>query len=95
MKTFFPYLILILVIMIILVYNYSTNTGKLIEGLDNLSVSFCNKFEKDSSELEGACNRLTSKNCKESNCCVLVNGNKCSAGGITGPTFTLSKTSTL
>ena len=87
-----PYLPIIIVVIVILVYNYSTNAGKQIEGLDNelstdMSVSFCNKFGGDSSQLENACGRLTSKNCKSSNCCVWVNGNKCSAGGITGPTF--------
>ena len=38
-------------------------------------------------ELEGACERLTSKNCKTSSCCVFVNGNKCSAGDASGPTY--------
>jgi hypothetical protein len=91
-----PYLPLILVVIIILVYNFSTNNGNQIEGLENelstdMSVSFCNKFGGDSSQLEGACGRLTSKNCKTSSCCVFTNGNKCSAGGITGPTFKTDK----
>jgi hypothetical protein len=91
------YLPIILVVVGILVYNFSTSrAGKQIEGLDNdsltdASVSFCNKFGGDSSQLESACGRLTSKNCKSSNCCVFINGNKCSAGGITGPTFKTDK----
>lgn len=91
-----PYVLLIIVVIIILVYNFSTNNGKQIEGLENelstdMSVSFCNKFGGDSSQLESACGRLTSKNCKTSSCCVFTNGNKCSAGGITGPTFKTDK----
>lgn len=91
------YLPAILVVVVILVYNFSTSrAGKRIEGLENdlltdASVSFCNKFGGDSSQLEGACGNLTSKNCKSSNCCVFINGNKCSAGGITGPTFKTDK----
>ena len=90
------YLPIIVVVIGILTYNFLTNKGKQIEGLDNelstdMSVSFCNKFGGDSSELEGACGRLTSKNCKSSSCCVWANGNKCSAGGITGPTFKTDK----
>jgi hypothetical protein len=91
------YLPVILIVVVILVYNFSTSrAGKQIEGLENdlstdPAVSFCNKFGGDSSQLEGACGRLTDKNCKSSNCCVFTNGNKCSAGGITGPTFKTDK----
>lgn len=91
------YLLVILIVVVILVYNFSTSgAGKQIEGLENelstdAAVSFCNKFGGDSSQLEGACGRLTSKNCKSSSCCVFINGNKCSAGGITGPTFKTNK----
>jgi len=101
MKAFFtkyikPYLLIIIVVIGIIAYNYLTNVGKQIEGLDNelstdASVSFCNTFGGDSSKLEGACGSLTSKNCKSSSCCVFVNGNRCSAGGITGPTFKTDK----
>jgi hypothetical protein len=62
-----------------------------VEGLESnlsdLSVSFCKKFEGNSSELETACNGLTSENCKNSNCCVWTNGSKCLAGSATGPTY--------
>ena len=88
-----PYLPLIIVVGAILVYNLSN--WKNVEGLDSdltdLSVSFCKKYEGNSSELEGACGKLTSQNCKNSNCCVWANGNKCSAGGITGPTYKTDK----
>ena len=92
-----PYLPIIIVVIGILAYNFSTScAGKQIEGLANdlstdASVSFCNTFGGDSSKLEGACGSLTSKNCKSSSCCVFVNGNRCSAGGITGPTFKTDK----
>jgi hypothetical protein len=87
-----PYLPIIFVVIGILVYNFSTSrAGKKIEGLDDMSVSFCNTFGGDSTKLESACESLTSKNCKSSSCCVWANGNKCSAGGITGPTFKTDK----
>ena len=99
MKAFFtkyikPYIPLIIVVSIIFIYNFSNRNNKNnnnIEGLDSnlsdMAVSFCKKFEGKTSELEGACERLTSKNCKTSNCCVFVNGNKCSAGDASGPTY--------
>jgi len=91
-----PYLPIIIVVIGILAYNYLTNARKQIEGLANdlstdASVSFCNTFGGDSSKLEEVCGRLTSNNCKSSSCCVFVNGNRCSAGGITGPTFKTDK----
>jgi len=91
------YLPIIIVVIGILAYNFSTSgVGKKIEGLENelstdASVSFCNTFGGDSRKLESACDSLTSKNCKASSCCVFINGNKCSAGGITGPTFKTDK----
>lgn len=102
MKMFFikyikPYLPIIIVVAGILAYNYLTSSSvNHVEGLENelstdASVSFCNTFGGDSSQLEGACGRLASKNCKTSSCCVFINGNKCSAGGITGPTFKTDK----
>lgn len=96
MKAFFTkyiksYIPLIIVVSIIFIYNFSTRNNNNIEGLDSnlsdMAVSFCKKFEGKTSELEGACERLTSKNCKTSNCCVFVNGNKCSAGDASGPTY--------
>jgi hypothetical protein len=97
MKTFFtkyikPYLPIIIVVAAILVFNFSTNAGKQVEGLDNsLADSFCPTFGGDSGKLEAACGRLTSNNCKAVSCCVFINGKKCSAGGITGPTFKTDK----
>jgi len=81
----------VFVVIIILLNIFFINTGKQIESLTDMSVSFCNKFGNDTSQLEVACGHLTSSNCKNSNCCVFVNGNKCSAGGTTGPTYKTDK----
>jgi len=87
-----PYLLIILVVAVIILFNFLNNAGKLIEGLENsLADSFCPTFAGDSSKLETACGRLTSNNCKSVGCCVFINGNKCLAGGITGPTFKTDK----
>jgi hypothetical protein len=78
----------LIVITGILAYNMFNKT---IEGLDSdisdPAVSFCKAFEGNSSELEKACGGLTTENCKNSNCCVWANDNKCTAGGVTGPTY--------
>jgi hypothetical protein len=60
-------------------------TEKVING--SLADDFCNSMEGSSADLEKACNTLTEENCNETNCCVLVNGKKCSAGNQKGPTF--------
>jgi hypothetical protein len=77
-------------IIITLVLAYSMY-NKTVEGLDSdlsdPSISFCKAFEGNSAQLETACGGLTTDNCKNSNCCVWANGNKCSAGGVTGPTY--------
>jgi len=49
--------------------------------------SFCKTYDNDSSNLQNACGRLTTENCKNSECCVLSNGKKCLAGNANGPTF--------
>ena len=91
-KSYLPIiLVVVFVIIIILLYNFFINSGKHIESLTDMSVSFCNKFGNDSSQLEVACGHLTPTNCKNITCCVLVNGNKCSAGGPTGPTYKTDK----
>jgi hypothetical protein len=51
------------------------------------STSFCNEYVGQSERLEEACSKLTEKNCKNIYCCGLLNGNKCVAGGATGPTY--------
>jgi hypothetical protein len=38
-------------------------------------------------EIESKCSKLTVNNCKLTDCCVLLNKNKCVSGSSTGPTF--------
>jgi hypothetical protein len=49
--------------------------------------SFCTSTPNDKSELERKCGKLTKRNCKTMNCCVLLNGAKCVTGDEHGPTF--------
>ena len=55
----------------------------------NLAKDFCKSFQYSDSclDLNNKCENLTSANCKLTDCCVLVNGNKCVAGNSQGPTF--------
>lgn len=67
-----------------------TNRDKLNTDLEMDSAnSFCKSHDNLSSanKLEKSCNGLTDENCKSVSCCVLLNGNKCVAGGKYGPTF--------
>ena len=57
------------------------------EGLANYATSFCKQYEGKSNELEKACGSMTTRNCKESPCCVWVNNQKCVAGSQNGPTY--------
>jgi hypothetical protein len=94
---YYRFLILsLLIIGIIIFISYfknflNENENQNIEGMNNnmsdLSASFCNTYSKDSSKLQNACSKLTSKNCKNIGCCVWANGKSCLAGGITGPTY--------
>ena len=83
------YLYIILFVLFIILGIYIIyNIQSIEEGLaNNLSINFCKKYEGKTSELDVACNKLTTKNCKSSNCCVFVNNNKCSAGNSDGPTY--------
>jgi len=49
--------------------------------------SFCTSTPNDKSELERKCGKLTKANCKNIDCCVLLNGAKCVTGDEHGPTF--------
>lgn len=49
--------------------------------------AFCNSTKNDKSELERKCGNLTKNNCKDIDCCVLLNGAKCVTGDVHGPTF--------
>lgn len=47
----------------------------------------CDKTTTDNPELEKKCNSLSFDNCNLSSCCVLLDGNKCVAGDMSGPIF--------
>ena len=49
--------------------------------------SFCNKTDNNIDDLEKRCENLDSYSCKQVDCCVLLNGNKCVSGGLSGPNF--------
>ena len=51
--------------------------------------SFCKNHDSlpSSNTLDKSCNNLTNSNCNNVSCCVLLNGEKCVAGDISGPTF--------
>ena len=70
----------------------NSNSSSLDLELDN-SVSFCKSHEHlpSGGSLEESCGGLTNENCKSVSCCVLLNGEKCVAGGADGPTFKTEK----
>jgi hypothetical protein len=61
-----------------------------IEGLEQPistgATAFCDSYKGSSNILNGACAKLTEKNCNETSCCVFAN-NKCVAGNANGPTY--------
>lgn len=74
------------VIIFILFYN-----EKVIENLDSMADAFCKTEEKSQFNLNTKCQQLTNKNCNLTSCCILLNGEKCVAGNINGPTFNTDK----
>ena len=66
-----------------------------VEALENLSTSipmsksqaFCDVNKGSSGSLDESCSRLTRGNCNDTSCCVWTSNQKCTAGGIDGPTF--------
>ena len=67
------------------------NTQNVIESLDSMADAFCKTEEGSQSSLNKKCLELTNKNCNLTSCCVLLNGEKCVAGSIRGPTFNTDK----
>jgi len=55
--------------------------------LNTMADSFCKNAEKSQIGLDAKCQKLTEQNCNSTSCCVWLNGEKCVAGGIKGPTF--------
>ena len=58
--------------------------------------AFCKSHNHlpSANKLETSCSRLTNENCKSVSCCVLLNGEKCVAGGARGPTFRMETNGT-
>lgn len=49
--------------------------------------SFCLATKNAISEQEDKCKKLSNYNCKQVNCCILLNGAKCVSGGADGANF--------
>jgi hypothetical protein len=47
----------------------------------------CTKYQGDYQKIDEKCKALNNENCTLPVCCVLLNGNKCVAGNVNGPTF--------
>jgi hypothetical protein len=67
--------------------------------IPNLEDNICKFYESDSSalNLENACEKLTSANCKNTKCCAWAKSEgkeQCYAGGKNGPTFKTDNTGT-
>ena len=58
----------------------------------DLERDFCKSFLGSSDKLQTQCNQLTKDNCKNSPCCVFMDGRKCVAGDAKGPTFQTTPT---
>ena len=91
--------VLLIIALINIVACINLNTDKpqqkisdiaLIEGLEQPIATgphaFCDSYRGSSSTLNGACGKLTEKNCNETSCCVFTN-KKCVAGNVSGPTY--------
>jgi hypothetical protein len=50
------------------------------------SDGFCQTYS-DPVERNNKCSALTAENCNQTDCCIVLNGNKCVAGDANGPTF--------
>ena len=80
--------------------NINNLEGEKPETLSELKIatpseSFCQSYLGNSKELEPACNRLTNDNCDITKCCVRTIDNKCSAGSVNGPTYSVANDGTL
>ena len=94
--SFVIFCLAIIVLILFLFNNLITNEKKVaeqkvIENLDSMADAFCKTEEGSQSDLNNKCQQLTNKNCNLTSCCVLLNGEKCVAGSIRGPTFNTDK----
>ena len=62
-------------------------TDELVEDMTNGSKNFCSENQEDPVNMNTKCAVLSNTNCKMSECCALVNDDKCMAGDANGPVF--------
>ena len=74
---------------VVTIETMSTPDNSKIDLQMDSAMSFCQNHEDlpSGSSLEKSCDGLTDENCKSVSCCVLLNGEKCVAGGARGSTF--------
>jgi hypothetical protein len=62
-----------------------------IEGFETIegdaTKSFCEKYQPDPNEMNKQCGKFDKNSCDIPSCCVWLNGKKCVAGDVNGPTF--------
>ena len=65
------------------------NLGNNIEpfNLDKIADDGCKSLQTNPPKLDKWCNNLSNESCRTTSCCILMNGQKCVAGDIKGPTF--------
>lgn len=51
----------------------------------NVGGGFCNKYKTNNAKIEETCNTINNETCAATTCCVLLGGQKCVAGGESGP----------
>lgn len=62
-------------------------TDELVEDMTDGSKNFCRENQEDPVNMNTKCAILSNANCKMSECCALVNDDKCMAGDTNGPVF--------
>ena len=55
----------------------------------------CETYKGDYQTINKKCNALSNTNCSLLSCCVLLNGNKCIAGSVNGPTYLTDQGNTI
>ena len=95
-------IIALLVLFSMLNINFNSSTNKhiskivTIENLENkenvingvtFEQAFCELNKTEPHKLDASCNELNESTCNSTGCCIWLNGKKCVAGNIKGPTF--------
>ena len=81
--------IFIIVIVFFSLLTLFPNLGNTTETFDSTRLAYggCKSLQTDPPKLDKWCQELSSRSCKVTSCCVLLNGKNCVAGDINGPTF--------